>query len=49
MKLKILSWNVKGANDSNERMVLKSLIKAWKVDLVCIQDTKIQDISLGLA
>ena len=48
MKLRILSWNVKGANDRNKRMVLKSFIKTEKVDLVCIQETKIQDISLGL-
>ena len=48
MKLRILSWNVRGANDRNKRMVLKSFIKTEKVDLVCIQETKIQDISLGL-
>ena len=48
MKLRILFWNVKGANDRNKRMVLKSFIKTEKVDLVCIQETKIQDISLGL-
>ena len=36
MKLRILSWNIKGANDSNKRMVLKSFIKSQKVNLVCL-------------
>ena len=48
MKLRILSWNVRGVNDSNKRMVLKSFIKAQEVDLVCIQETKIHDMSLGV-
>ena len=48
MKLRILSWNVRGANDRNKRMVLKSFIKTQKLDLVWIQETKIQDMSLGV-
>ena len=48
MKLRILSWNVRVANDRNKRMVLKSFIKMQKLDLVCIQETKIQDMSLGV-
>lgn len=28
MKLRILTWNVRGANDNNKRMVLKSFIMA---------------------
>ncbi|KAL6330269.1 hypothetical protein AAG906_040193 [Vitis piasezkii] len=34
------------ANDRNKRMVLKSFIKTQKLDLVWIQETKIQDMSL---
>ena len=45
MKLKILSWNVRGVNDKNKRKVIKALIKLQRVDLVCLQETKIQDIS----
>ena len=45
MKLKILSWNVRGANDRNKRKVIKALIKSQKVDVVCLQETKIQDMS----
>ena len=46
MKLRILSWNVRGANDSNKRMVLKSFIKSQKVDLICLPETKIQKTSI---
>ena len=36
MNLKILSWNVRGANDSTKRKIIKSVIRKQKVDLVCI-------------
>ena len=45
MNLKLLSWNVRGANDSFKRKVIKSVIRKQKVDLLCIQETKIQDLS----
>ena len=45
MKLRILSWNIRGANDSDKRKVIKVLIKSQKVDLVCLQETKIQEMS----
>ena len=48
MKLRILSWNVRGANDSDERRLIKSLIKAQKVDLVCLQETKILSMLCSL-
>ena len=48
MKLKILSWNVRGANDRNKRNVIKALIRSQKVDVVCLQETKIQDMSQGV-
>ncbi|KAJ9701497.1 hypothetical protein PVL29_006726 [Vitis rotundifolia] len=48
MKLKILSWNVRGANDRNKRKVIKTLIRSQKVDMVCLQETKIQDMSQGV-
>ena len=34
MKLQILSWNVRGANDSDKRKLIKVVIKSQKVDLV---------------
>ena len=48
MKIRILSWNVRGANDSNKRRVIKSVIKSNKVDVVCLQETKIKEMSIGL-
>ena len=48
MKIHLLSWNVRGANNSDKRRVIKALIKKNKVDLVCLQETKIQEMSRGL-
>ena len=48
MKIRMLSWNVRGANDRDKRKVIKALIKKNKVDLVCLQETKIQEMSRGL-
>ena len=45
MKLRILSWTVRGVNDKVKRMFIKTLIQAQKVDLVCFQETKVQDMS----
>ena len=42
MKVKILSWNVRGANDSSKRKVIKTFIRNQRVDLLCIQETKVQ-------
>ncbi|RVW79790.1 Transposon TX1 uncharacterized 149 kDa protein [Vitis vinifera] len=43
-KERILSWNVRGVNDSEKRKVVKALIKCHKADLVCLQKTKMQEI-----
>ena len=48
MKLKLLSWNVRGANDNNKRKGIKALIRDQKANLVCLQDTKIQEMSIGV-
>ena len=45
MKLRMLLWNVGGANDCEKRKVIKALIKDQKVDLVCLQETKMQEMS----
>ena len=45
MNLKLLSWNVRRANESTERKAIKSIIKKQKVDLFYIQETKIQVLS----
>ena len=48
MKLWLLSWNVRGANNWDRRKVIKALIKKNMVDLVCLQETKIQEMSRGI-
>ena len=48
MKIRMLSWNVRETNDRDKRKVIKALLKKNKVDLVCLQETKIQEMSRGL-
>ena len=48
MKLRLLSWNVRGTNDSSKRKVIKAVIRSQRVDLFCLQETKIQAMSEGL-
>ena len=48
MRICILCWNVKGANDRDKRKVIKALIKSQKVDLACLQETKMPEMSMGL-
>ena len=45
MKIRLLSWNVRGTNDSSKRKVIKAMIKSQKVDLFCVQETKIQSMT----
>ena len=45
MKLKLFSWNVRGANNPDKRNVIINFIGSQRVDLVCLQETKIQEMS----
>jgi exonuclease III len=45
MKLKILSWNVRGINEMDKRLCIKGLIRDLNVDLVCLMETKIEVIT----
>ena len=45
MNLRILSWNVRGVNDRPKRKIIKSVIRSQKVDLFCLQETKVQVMS----
>ena len=36
MKIKILSWDVRGVNNSEKRKVIKQFIRGQRVDLVCL-------------
>ena len=48
MKVKILSLNVKGANDRDKKKVIKALIRSQKADLICLKETKIQSMNKGI-
>ena len=41
MKVKILSWNVRGVNNPEKRKSIKQFIKDERVDLVCLLETKV--------
>ena len=45
MKLKLFSWNVRGVNNLNKRNVIRNFIRSQRVDLVCLQETKLQNLS----
>ena len=49
MKLKLFSWNVRGANNPIKRNVIRNFIRSQRVDLVCLQETKIQEMSADCA
>ena len=44
--VRVLSWNVRGLNDSAKRDSLRNLLRDWNCDLVCLQETKLEDIEL---
>ena len=41
MKLKMVSWNVRGLKDLRKRLVVKNLLQEWNCDVVCLQETKL--------
>ncbi|KAG6626350.1 hypothetical protein CIPAW_15G041600 [Carya illinoinensis] len=48
MKPKIVSWNVRGLNEDNKRLQIRHLLREWKADIVCLQETKLKIISRNL-
>ena len=49
MKVKIISWNVRGVNDPDRRKIIRNFIRNQRVDLVYLQETKIQEMSTAMA
>ena len=41
MNIELLSWNVRGANNPDKRKIIRNFIRSQRVDLVCVQETKI--------
>ena len=48
MKVKIISWNVRGVNNLEKRKFIRNFIRTQRVDLVCLQETKIQGMNKAL-
>ena len=46
MKLRTLSWNVRGLNNPQKREVVKNLLREWCCDIVCLQETKLNCLDL---
>jgi exonuclease III len=42
MNLNILTWNVRGLNESRKRLKIRNLLSKWKVDIACLQETKLE-------
>jgi exonuclease III len=48
MKPRILSWNVRGLNEGSKCLKVRNLLKNWKVNIVCIQETKLDAMSCSI-
>jgi hypothetical protein len=48
MKPKILSWNVRGLNEGAKRLKVRNLLRQWKADIICLQETKLDFVSNSL-
>jgi endonuclease/exonuclease/phosphatase family metal-dependent hydrolase len=48
MKHKIVTWNVRGLNKEKKRLRVRRLLRQWKVDIVCLQETKLEMVTHGL-
>ena len=44
-----MSWNVRGVNDPDRRKIIKNVIRYQRVNLVCLQETKIQNMVAAMA
>ena len=46
--MKILSWNVRGLNEKEKRLKIRNLLRTWRADIVCLQETKLEWVTRGL-
>lgn len=48
MKIHILSWNVREINEGEKQKVIKSLIWFQMLDLICLHETKVQQMLMQI-
>ena len=48
MMLEILSRNVQGLNDYDQRLRVRNSLKKWKGDDVCLQETKLDVVNRAM-
>jgi exonuclease III len=45
MNPKLISWNIRGLNQGGKRLKVRYLLRQWKADIICLQETKLELIS----
>ncbi|XP_059635931.1 uncharacterized protein LOC132278132 [Cornus florida] len=45
MKIRIITWNVRGLNDPDKRRVVKVTVRKWNAHVICLQETKLASIT----
>jgi exonuclease III len=48
MQIKMITWNVRGLNDLKKGEILKNWLREWKVDVVCLQETKLEKVDWSM-
>ena len=48
MRIKILCWNVQGLNDIEKRKLIKGVVRNQKLDLVCLMETNVKEMSVQM-
>jgi exonuclease III len=45
MNPRLISWNVRGLNQGGKRLKIINLLRQWRADIICLQETKLQLIT----
>ena len=48
LMFRLLVWSVRGLNDFRKRDVIKSFLRNRRCDLICLQETKLEVVSLSI-